>query len=131
MKLQIDPMDLTQQSVKPEEMNYWELSRFVSKLKNYGVKDPRWEVNLHFKPAFACTSFLMILFGLSLSNRKRQHSLAMSIGMSIIVIFLYYAAIKSGQTMGFQGLLTPILSVWIPNFLFFIIGAYMFSKNQY
>tara|TARA_B100000029_G_scaffold218714_1_gene216506 strand:+ start:1438 stop:2523 length:1086 start_codon:yes stop_codon:yes gene_type:complete len=131
INLKLDPMDLTQQSVKPEEMNYWDLSKFVSKLKNYGINDPRWEVNLHFKPAFACTSFLMILFGLSLSNRKRQYSLAKSIGMSIIIIFLYYAAIKSGQTLGFKGIMNPMASVWTPNFIFFIVGGYYFLNNKY
>jgi lipopolysaccharide export system permease protein len=70
LKLNFTPTDLTQTTVKPEEMNYWELKQFVNKLEQHGVKDPRWAVNMYFKPAFACTSFLMVLFGLSLAIRK-------------------------------------------------------------
>ena len=57
LKLNFTPTDLTQTTVKPEEMNYWELKQLVNKLEQNGVKDPRWAVNMYFKPAFACTVF--------------------------------------------------------------------------
>ena len=130
LKLHFTPTDLTQSTVKPEEMNYWELKQFVNKLEQYGVKDPRWAVNMHFKPAFACTSILMVLFGLSLSIRKPRSSLSIGIGISILVIFLYYASIKTGQSLGYKGVLTPILSVWLPNLIFFITGLYLFKNTR-
>ena len=85
LQLHFTPTNLTQATVKPEEMNYWELKQFVNKLEQYGVKDPRWAVNMHFKAAFACISILMVLFGLSLSIRKPRSSLSMGIRISIFV----------------------------------------------
>jgi lipopolysaccharide export system permease protein len=130
LKLNFTPTDLTQTTVKPEEMNYWELKQFVNKLEQHGVKDPRWAVNMYFKPAFACTSFLMVLFGLSLSIRKPRSNLAVGIGISIFVIFMYYAAIKTGQSLGYKGSLSPFLSVWIPNLIFFLSGLYLFKNTR-
>jgi len=130
LKLNFTPTDLTQSTVKPEEMNYWELRQFVKKLEQYGVKDPRWAVNMYFKPAFACTSVLMVLFGLSLSVRKPRSSLAMGIGISIFVIFLYYAGIKTGQSLGYKGTLSPFVSVWLPNLIFFLTGLYLFKNTR-
>ena len=130
LNLNFTPTDLTQTTVKPEEMNYWELQSFVQKLEQYGVKDPRWAVNMYFKPAFACTSFLMVLFGLSLSIRKPRSNLAVGIGISIFVIFMYYAAIKTGQSLGYKGSLSPFLSVWIPNLIFFLSGLYLFKNTR-
>ena len=98
--LNFDPVELIKTSVNPEEMNYWELKNFVNKLDQYGIKEPKWAVNMHFKSAFACTSFLMILFGLSLSIRRPRSSLAVGIGISIFVIFTYYAAITTGRSLG-------------------------------
>ena len=72
ININLTPFDLAQETLKPEEMNYWELKQFVSKLKDYGVRDPRWAVNMYFKPAFACTSILMVLFGLSLSVQNQE-----------------------------------------------------------
>jgi lipopolysaccharide export system permease protein len=130
LQLNFTPTDLVQSTVKPEEMNYWELKQFVNKLEDYGVKDPRWAVNMYFKPAFACTSILMILFGLSLAVRKPKSSLTVGIGISIFVIFIYYAAIKTGQSLGYNGTLSPLLSVWFPNLLFFLTGVYLFKNTR-
>lgn len=130
LQLNFTPTDLTQSTVKPEEMNYWELKKFVEKLEFYGVKDPRWAVNMHFKTAFACTSFLMMLFGISLSIRKPRSSLAVGIGVSVFVIFLYYVGIKTGQSLGYKASLPPLWSVWLPNLIFFSIGTLMFKNTR-
>ena len=130
LKLNFNPTDLTQATVKPEEMNYWELKKFVAKLKSHGVNDPRWAVNMHFKTAFACTSFLMILFGISLSIRKPRSNLAVGIGISIFVIFIYYVAIKTGQSLGYKGELSPLVSVWAPNWFFLCSGLILFNKTR-
>ena len=128
--LNFDPIELTKATVKPEEMNYWELKYFVNKLHQYGIKDPKWAVNMHFKSAFACTSFLMILFGFSLSIQRPRSNLALGIGTSVFVIFIYYAAITTGRSFGYKGVIEPFLSVWIPNLIFFITGIYLFHKTR-
>lgn len=130
LQLNFTPMDLTKESVKPEEMNYTELEEFVIKLEENGVREPRWAVNLHFKSAFACSSFLMILFGLSLSIRKPRSNMAVGIGVSILTIFLYYAALKFGQSLGYNGIIDPFLSVWWANIGFFVAGIYLFFKTR-
>ena len=130
MYSEITPIDLTRETGKPEEMDYRNLSEFVSKLKRNGIYEPRWAVNLHFKTALAGTSFLMVLFGLSLAIRKPRSSLAIGLGASIGVIFLYYAVLKFGQTLGYKGVLNPFISVWGPNFIFFLIGSYLFIRMK-
>ena len=128
--LNFDPIELTKNTINPEEMNYWELKNFVHKLNEYGIKDPKWAVNMHFKSAFACTSFLMILFGLSLSIRRPRSNLSVGIGISVFVIFIYYAAITTGRSLGYKGTLEPFLSVWLPNTIFFITGIFLFQKTR-
>ncbi|MBT5956727.1 MAG: YjgP/YjgQ family permease [Candidatus Marinimicrobia bacterium] len=130
MYSEITPIDLTRETGKPEEMDYKNLAEFVEKLQRNGIYEPRWAVNLHFKTALAGTSFLMVLFGLSLAIRKPRSSLAIGVGMSIGVIFLYYAVLKFGQTLGYKGVLDPFISVWGPNFIFFLIGSYLFSRTK-
>ena len=124
------PTDLTRELMKPEEMDYQNLSKFVKKLKTNGINEPRWEVNLHFKTAFASTSFLMILIGIPLSVRRQRSNLAIGIGISIFFIFLYYASLKFGQSLGIAGQLTPFWSVWIVNFIFLAIGMFMLYRTR-
>lgn len=130
LSLNFTPTELTQASIKPEEMNYWELKRFVNKIDQYGIKDPKWAVNMHFKSAFACTSLLMILFGVSLSIRKPKSNLAVGIGISVFVIFIYYVAITTGRSFGYKGTVPPFPSVWLPNLIFLITGLYLFRNTR-
>ena len=128
--LNLTPFDLAQETLKPEEMNYWELDRFVSKMYENGLYEKRWVVDLYFKSAFACTNFLMILFGICLSIRKPRTSMAVGLTLSIGIIFLYYTMLKVGQSLGYSGVINPFLSVWSVNILFFIFGFYLFLKTK-
>lgn len=128
--LNVNPLDLIANNTKPEEMNYWDLKLFISKLKNNGKEYNKWLVDLHFKTAFAFSNVLMILFGISLSIQKPRSNLLSGVGLSILVIFLYYIMIKSGQTLGYKGALSPFLSVWISNIFFFSLGGLLLYRAK-
>ena len=128
--LAITPLDLMKMAVTPEEMRYGELRRFVAQLIRNGVDPTRWVVNLHFKVAFACTAFIMVLFGLPLSVGRPRASLTFGAGMSIFVIFGYYVAIMLGKSLGKQGLLEPLLSAWLPNIIFLGLGFYLLLRQR-
>ena len=128
ISLALRPLDLTRMSVTPEEMRYGELREFISRLISNGIDPTRWEVNMHFKVAFAATSFIMVLFGLPLSVGRPRASLTFGAGMSIFVIFGYYVVIKMGQSFGIKGVLPPLVSVWLPNLIFLGLGFYLLIK---
>lgn len=85
---------------------------------------------MHFKVAFSMTSLIMVLFGLPLSMGRPQSSLAFGAGMSVFVIFGYYAAIKLGQSLGIKGVLDPFPSVWLPNVLFLTLGFFLLRRQR-
>jgi len=126
--LAVKPVDMMKMSVTPQEMRFSELRDFVAQLIRNGIDPTRWEVNMHFKVAFAMTSFIMVLFGLPLSVGRPRSSLAFGAGMSIFVIFGYYVAIKLGQSLGFKGVLDPFPSVWLPNVLFLALGFFLLRR---
>lgn len=130
LTLGIQPVDLTKMSVTPEEMRFGELRDFVIQLTDNGIDPTRWQVNMHFKVAFSVTSFIMVLFGLPLSLGRPRSSLAFGAGVSIFVIFGYYAAIKLGQSLGFKGVLDPLPSVWLPNILFLGMGFILLRRQR-
>ena len=116
--------DLIKFLPKSDELNYWEL-------KNLSIRRPeniRLKVDYNFKIAFSFTSLIMILFGIGLSIKRPRTSYATGIGLGIMVIFLYYVGIKFGQTLGYSQVLPPLISVWLINLIFFIIGGWLFIK---
>jgi LPS export ABC transporter permease LptG len=122
--IQIDftPDDILKQGKLPDELNYNELTERIVQLKENGVKTTRWEVTRYFKISFAFTNLIVVLFGLPLVVIKPRGGLTFGAGMSFLVIFFYYAFIKFGQSLGFKGVLEPMVSAWIGNVVFSIGG---------
>jgi len=118
----LKPEDISQKFKSPEELNYKELTKRIALLKENGVKTTRWEVEQYFKVSFAFTNLIVILFGLPLVVIKHKGGLSFGAGMSVFVIFGYYAFIKFGQSLGYKEVLDPLASAWIGNVVFSIGG---------
>jgi len=116
------PDDITKQFKSPDEMNYKELTERIALLKENGVKTIRWEVARYNKISFSLTALIVVLFGLPLAVSKQKGGLAFAAGMSVLVIFAYYAFIKFGQSLGYKEVLDPLISAWIGNIIFGIGG---------
>ncbi len=116
------PEDVDRKSTSPEELNYHDLTGFIAQLRENGVDTTRWEVVREYKISFAFTNLIVVLFGLPLVLLKPKGGLSFGAGMSVLVIFGYYAFIKFGQSMGYKALLEPLLAAWIGNVVFSIGG---------
>ena len=116
--------DLIKFLPESEELNYWELKE----LSIRRPQDLRLKVDYNFKIAFSCTSLIMILFGIGLSIRRPRSNYATGVGVGIMVIFLYYIGMKFGQSLGYNKILSPFLSVWMINIVFLAIGGWLYSK---
>ena len=126
----ISPAIIKKDYVKPEEMDYWELSNFVETLREKGQNYSKWLVNKHYKTAFACIPFIMILFGIGLSIKKPRSGYALGMGLGLSVIFLYYVLIKFGQSLGYNNVISPFISVWFVNFIFLFLGGILFIRAR-
>ncbi len=120
--LGLKPSDITSNNKHPDELNYSELEERIIYLQENGVDATRWKVQRHFKVAFAFTNLIVVLFGIPLVVMRPKSGLSFGAGVSFLVIFSYYAFIKFGQSLGFKGLVEPLLSAWLGNIVFLIGG---------
>jgi len=124
------PQDIQQQARKPDELDFFKLTNMIKKLKKNGVETLKWEVTRYLKISFAFTNLIVVLCGIPLVVIREKGELSFGMGASIFVIFGYYAFIKFGQSLGFKGLLSPLLSAWIGNIVFILIGLVLFWKSK-
>ena len=99
-------------------------------MKKNGVDTIRWEVSRYLKKSFAFTNLIVVLFGIPLTIIKEKNSLSFGLGTSVLVIFCFYAFIKFGQTLGYNGILSPPIAAWIGNILFTIGGLILLLKAK-
>jgi lipopolysaccharide export system permease protein len=122
------PQDFARLQKSPDEMNYTELNEYIRRIVLSGQDATRQVVDLNLKIAFPLTNFIIVLFGAPLSSGVRRTGKAVSFGISLLISFLYFFCIKTGQVLGWYGFLPPMLSAWLGNIVFGIIALTMFIK---
>jgi lipopolysaccharide export system permease protein len=111
----------------PEEMGYWELKRYASRVKAEGYDNTQYLVDMHIKLSFPFIILIMVLIGIPvpLIQKRVRTPLAVSIGMGIG--FLYMLTFGFSRSLGLSGVLPPVLAAWFSNMVFLLLGIYLVS----
>jgi len=117
------PRDLAKVQKNPRQMSYQELSEYIEKAQSSGAEVQKELVDLHMKTAFPFTNFLIVLLGSPLASLLRRGGNALGFSMALAISFLYYLAIRVGQSLGYNGVLPPPLAAWSANILFGVIAV--------
>jgi lipopolysaccharide export system permease protein len=103
-------------------MDYPELKEFIESQRAAGQDVSRWMVDFHSKIAFPFASVIVVLFGVPFASIKRRSGLALEFGMCVAVTFLYLAFMKTSNVFGYNGDLNPLLTAWLANLIFLVLG---------
>lgn len=114
-RFQFTPKELLMAQVKPDEMGFRELHRFVEKVRRLGGEVHRWMTDLHLRVAFPLSNIIIVLFSVPLAYNRRRKSLAVGFGISLLVCFFYFGLVKIGETMGHKGSVPPLVAAWLGN----------------
>jgi lipopolysaccharide export system permease protein len=120
--LTFSPKDIVKKVERPEEMNYTELGEFIDRQQHSGNDTARWMVDYHNKVAFPFASVIVVLFGIPFSFGKRKGGIALQVGISAAVVFIYMVFMKISNVFGYNGDLNPLLTAWLANIIFFTAG---------
>lgn len=112
------------------ELSLSQLLKKIDDLEAKGLKTsgPKVELSKKFSIPFTCLIFA--IFGAPLGVKSSRSGKSGSFAASIAIIVVYYLGLISTQNLGRIGSINPYLSVWIPNFFFMIIAAYLIYKMQ-
>ncbi len=124
-----DLKDIQATSNSSDIMSLRELSRFIDRNKEAGLDTLRYEVDYHAKFGFAFAAVVMSLVGVPFSvGRARSGGTFMSVGICLLLAFLYWVAYSSGLTLGEHAVLPPVVAAWGPNLLA-VTAAIFFLKR--
>lgn len=124
------PKDFMEQRQRPEYMNLIQLNKYIQKISKSGAKTVirNLTVDFLYKTASPFTSLVIVLVGIpfSLAIRKRGAALS-SIGICLIIGFLYYVLNAVSIALGYSGLIFPFWAAWGTNICFLALAWYKFS----
>ncbi len=123
------PEDFKRDLKLPEQMNIYELVKFVNKMERFGEKTNTEKILLHQKIAFPFVNLIVMLIGMLLGSMSSKSVWIMSFLAAFATSSAYWIAVAVGKAMAQRGNLLfipfpPFLGAWFANILF--IGVFFF-----
>ena len=125
------PEDLQRVVKKSEEMSLMELMDYIRDVEAEGYDATPYRVDLQGKLALPVACLIVCIIGAGLAVRKiAKHGLSVNIALGIGVVFLYYISYSFCLSLGYGGLLPPIIAAWASNFIFACLALFSILNAQ-
>jgi lipopolysaccharide export system permease protein len=86
------------------------------------------EIQKKYSIPFAC--FVFVILGVPLGVAAKRGGAGVGFGVAILFFVLYYVGLVSGEELADRGILSPLVGMWGPNVLMFLIGVYLFVHAE-
>ncbi len=90
----------------------------------------KYETELHRRTAEPFTILILTIIGLAVAARKVRGGMGLHLAIGVGIGALYIFLSKFSITFATNETLPPMLGVWMPNIIFFIVAVYLVSKAQ-
>ena len=129
--LSFTPKEFGRKDNTVETMDYNELNQFIASERLKGSNNIElYEMEKYKRTAFPFATFILTLIGVSIASRKVRGGIGMHIGLGILISFTFILFMQVSTTFAASGLVSPLLAVWIPNFIFCILALFLLRIAQ-
>jgi lipopolysaccharide export system permease protein len=98
-------------------------------LKNAGFNNLKLIVDLNSKISFPLINIFMMILGISLSSRSKHGGGLVTAGLGLLISLFYWLGYTFSLSIGYAGMLPPVLAAWTVPFLFGSLAVYLFLKT--
>ncbi|MDP2387548.1 MAG: LptF/LptG family permease [Bacteroidota bacterium] len=131
IKIDFHPKDMGRVESKVEVMTYPELKKFIAKEKEKGSSGiERFEVENYKRTAIPFSTFILTLIGVCLSSRKIRGGIGMHLALGLLLAASYELFLHVSSIFAINGLMSPIVAVWMPNVIYGAIAYYLYRTAQ-
>ena len=131
IKMDFHPKDMGRVESKVEIMTYPELKKFIEKEKEKGSNGiERFEVENYKRTAIPFSTFILTLIGVCLSSRKIRGGIGMHLALGLLLAASYELFLHVSSIFAINGLMSPIVAVWMPNVIYGAIAYYLYKTAQ-
>jgi lipopolysaccharide export system permease protein len=100
-----------------------EVSLALDRAKDADLRADRYMVEVHKKWAISMACISFVLIGMAMALRFPRGGMGLVIGGGLAVFSLYYVGLTAGEALADRGLLSPALSMWLPNIILTLVGV--------
>jgi len=124
------PEMLAELPISPRETDFFALLNKIKQKRILGEPVRKDMVELYLKITFPFANFILVLIGIPLAANPRRSGPSVGFGLSIIISFAFFVLIRTGQSLGANGKIPPLLGASLGNIVFLVIGFFMLFKAR-
>ncbi len=113
---------------KPEEMNVRELTDYTKRLRNAGFRNIKLIVDIQSRISYPLINVIMLVLGIALAARGIVGGGLITTAVGIFISLVYWVAYTTSLSMGYTGILPPLVAAWLIPLLFAAMSCYLFVK---
>lgn len=123
------PDELFITAEQAQQMNNNELYTYIQKQRARGAGNIKaFETEWYSRFAGPLGAFIMTLLGVTLSSRKQRGGMGKNLGIGITLTAAYILFSTVSTTFSVSGVMSPFMSVWLPNFIFLAIALVLYLR---
>ncbi len=123
------PQNFINEVKDPAFLSARELWTFMSTHRNLSEKtNARISVDMHFRLAMPWTCLMVTLFGIPCGLRTARKGAFLGILVALGTFFIFYLLMTVCQWFGKNQYLDPIVSAWMPNGIFLLVGVLLMVR---
>ncbi|MCS7258415.1 MAG: LptF/LptG family permease [candidate division WOR-3 bacterium] len=111
-----------------EELQLWELFKYLRELKKAGFNSAKTELEFHFRFANPVTVFIIVILSLSLIMLVRKGGVMFGLALGLFFAFVYWGLIQICKAYGQILILKPPMAAWLVNIIFIVCDFILFLK---
>lgn len=111
----------------PDEMGIYELYGYIQRMKNAGFSNLKLIVDLNSRISFPLINVFMMLLGIALSSRGKKGGGLFTAGLGLLISIFYWLGFTFSLSIGYAGIIPPVLAAWSIPFLFGSLAVYLFA----
>lgn len=124
-----EPRDFLISENDHETLTTPQLSQYIERQKGRGVGNIQsFEIEYHRRFAMVAAAFILTVIGMALSSRKVKGGMGINIGIGLVLSFSYILFMTVTQTFAQSDLTSPMVAMWIPNFLYLLIAIFLYIR---
>ncbi len=125
----LEPKELFITAEEAQRMTNTELKAYMDKQRARGAGNLQaFETEWWKRWASPIGAFIMTLLGVTISSKKVRGGMGKNLGVGITLSALYILFSTVSTTFSVRGVMSPFMSVWLPNIIFLIIGSMLYWR---
>lgn len=128
-EIHLKPDDFAFRKMRYEMMNTYDFKKYINQLQMFGRTALKEKIALHIRYASVFCHLIVMMIGIPFAlGIGPRFGKILSFTMALSASFIYWGVQAITQSFGENAILTPFMSAWLPNFIFFAIGIVLLFR---